>query len=368
MAKSHITPNGPAKCSATVGHCPYGPGDHFQTLVEARQEFEKRNASQNFSSISKNSTLEEKLKTETPVSIDTTRAELYYKEMGATVNIQNAKAKIAEYEKILRKESEKVDSPRSQYTIDFYNKEIAKLEKIVEENSLLLKKVKEEKKPYDAEFIRRGGWSQAFLVSNGNGHVHKNMECSSCYPTTQYYWMTGYSGGSEKDIVEDAGYRACTICYPSAPVETNPNLRPTKMFTPDEIEKQKAREARETARNAKAAKKEAGYLLPDGKELRFRVWNKGNRYSDFETFKTEREASSWATNHLAERLNEKDIPLAEHLIESYQLRDEGVKEIVKAIAQKHGKTEAEVLAEFNKKAQIKLTAWQKDWRARGWIK
>lgn len=43
MAKAHIGPKGPGKCSAEKGKCPYGGDDnHFPTVAEARAEFEVR--------------------------------------------------------------------------------------------------------------------------------------------------------------------------------------------------------------------------------------------------------------------------------------------------------------------------------------
>jgi hypothetical protein len=45
------------------------------------------------------------------------------------------------------------------------------------------------------------------------------MACTSCYPSTQYEWLTRYSGRSEDDIVYAAVELACTVCYPTAPVQ-----------------------------------------------------------------------------------------------------------------------------------------------------
>src|SRR5699024_1181900 len=74
----------------------------------------------------------------------------------------------------------------------------------------------------------RGGWNRAFLVAGAGGHVHSSTDCSTCRPTTQYAWMTNYSGADEDTIVSDAGYRACTVCYPSAPVGDERSM-PTEM-------------------------------------------------------------------------------------------------------------------------------------------
>lgn len=107
--------------------------------------------------------------------------------------------------------------------------------------------------PLVAEWKRRGGWARAFLVCNTNGHVHKDRNCSSCFPQTRYAWMTEFSGLDEAEIVDAAGERACTVCYPSAPVEVL--SKPTRMFTPDEKKAQAARAEREAKRAAKEAAK-----------------------------------------------------------------------------------------------------------------
>jgi len=63
------------------------------------------------------------------------------------------------------------------------------------------------------------GWTRAFLVRNGNGHIHSSMACSTCYPTTEFGWLTDLSGADEAEIIEHAKEVACTVCYPDAPVE-----------------------------------------------------------------------------------------------------------------------------------------------------
>jgi hypothetical protein len=115
-----------------------------------------------------------------------------------------------------------------------------------------------ETEPLEEEYVRRGRWNRAFLVTNVGGHVHRSMNCSTCFITTRYHWVVEFSAKSEAEIVEAAGERACTVCYPSAPVEVL--SRPTQMFTPTEVEKQKARVERE----AKAAAKKAAEIVVEG--------------------------------------------------------------------------------------------------------
>ena len=104
----------------------------------------------------------------------------------------------------------------------------------------------------NAEFTRRGGWARAYLVvNNGTGHVHSSTRCSTTYTTTRFAWMVDYADHSETDIIDAAGERACTICYPNAPV----GVKGTRMFTTDEITAQKNREERAAKRAAADAAK-----------------------------------------------------------------------------------------------------------------
>ena len=62
-------------------------------------------------------------------------------------------------------------------------------------------------------------WTRFFLVQNNNGHIHKNMSCSKCYPTTQYGWLPSLSGLSTEDAVDSYGSMLCSTCYPDAPTD-----------------------------------------------------------------------------------------------------------------------------------------------------
>jgi len=66
-------------------------------------------------------------------------------------------------------------------------------------------------------------WRRYFLVTNGSGHVHKDMSCPSCYPTTQYEWLVSLASQPVDDMIADWGERACTVCFPDAPA--NPRFR-----------------------------------------------------------------------------------------------------------------------------------------------
>lgn len=208
----------------------------------------------------------------------------------------------------------------------------------------------------ELERERRGGWPRAFLVSNGDGHVHSSMQCGTCRPTTRYHWMTNYSGKTEEEIVADAGVRSCTVCFPSAPVEVL--SKPTKMFTPDEEAQQKARAARQAATAERKAKQRAAALTPDGSEFTVR-WGSGS--FDSESFKTERSAAQWYVSESARVKSAKDAYEAghgdKHFVDyangEHAAKKESLNSIVEAIAAKHGRPVDEVQAELDAKVAAK---------------
>ena len=135
----------------------------------------------------------------------------------------------------------------------------------------------------DEEYRRRGGWTRAFIVTKG--HVHSSMSCSTCYPTTEFGWLPELSGDDEDEIVGKAGERACTICYPSAPVDVL--KRASVLFSEEEKQAQAEREAREAAKAEKAAKAAANAPTASGEPLEVRIG------SVRESFKTERAALNY---------------------------------------------------------------------------
>ncbi len=112
----------------------------------------------------------------------------------------------------------------------------------------------------DSIWINNGRWSRAFVVPGG--HVHRTMACHTCFVTTRFWWNVDFSGATEEEIVEAAGDRACTVCYPSAPVD-----KPSTMFTPDERKTEADRVAREQAKADRAAKAAAKAPTVDGQPL-----------------------------------------------------------------------------------------------------
>jgi hypothetical protein len=144
----------------------------------------------------------------------------------------------------------------------------------------------------EAEENRRGGWNRAYLAMvNGRGHVHKTRRCSTCNKgefDTRFDWKIEWSGKSEAEIIEAAGERACTVCYPNAP--TSALKRPTQMFSRSEIEAAKERERRAEAKAERDRKAALNAItLPDGTPLRDEVDRNGKqRGSIVKTLRTAR--------------------------------------------------------------------------------
>ena len=178
-------------------------------------------------------------------------------------------------------------------------------------------------------------WTRAFLVlpDVGMGHVHKSRGCSTTYPTTRWAWLPEYSGSDEARIVSDAGERACTICYPSAPVGTLD--KPTKIYSKGELSAIDARKQREEERAKKLAETISKAATKNGDELVITLG--GYR----ERFKTERSAMIWAVGAFGGYNEPREEELA------------GIMIIAESIAEKRGVNISEVLQEIQDKGDAK---------------
>jgi len=180
------------------------------------------------------------------------------------------------------------------------------------------------------EFNRRGGWTRAFAVPNG--HVHQSTSCGTCFPTTRFGWLPQVSGFNEAEIVELAGERACTVCYPSAPVDVL--RRASRLFTEDEAANSAAKAVRatelETKRAAKAAK---AITNADGSPLRGK-WG---------IIATERTAEIEA------------VDMVHNLLAfDYEIDQQCFDNIVAALAHKRGQTVEEVISVIQAKVTKKV--------------
>jgi hypothetical protein len=231
-------------------------------------------------------TTEQNLTEMTPVEIDTALYALYVEtkqaEQRASWAWDRVKTVASKYLKKGWKDSLYVGEVREVMTLAREAAEAGQIETMVEDESLdirvrgyrlqevleaaqahevatgAVKALEAAQQPYNDEWERRGRWTRAFIVTNANGHVHRSMHCSTCFPTTRYHWLTEMSDHDEAEIVEKAGQDACTVCYPSAPVESS--TKPRQFFTPDEEAKAKARDERA----AKAAERKAAEVTVEG--------------------------------------------------------------------------------------------------------
>lgn len=180
-----------------------------------------------------------------------------------------------------------------------------------------------DEEPLEAEFARRGGWTRAFIVTGG--HVHTSRSCSSCRPTTRFTWLTAYSGRTEGHIVQDSGERACTICFPSAPVDV---LRQASVVFSDE---ERAEHEARGRRNAAAARQDG----PRSKKL---VHPRGEVLRDF--FRRPCTTESAAIIGAACAIRNSLRPDPGYTGSAYEAEDvEIIRIAVEALAHKHGTDE-----------------------------
>lgn len=227
----------------------------------------------------------------TPAEVDTILAKLYQEQSDALTKLAVANKYVKDFEERLAGLS-----PESYYAKSM--QESLDRQTAIKEGLLTeIRGLDAKMSVGEEEYARRGRWTRAFLVSNANGHVHRNMECSSCFPTTRYTWLTEYSGGTEEKIVNDAGKQACTVCYPSAPVDVL--SRPSKIEAPD---KKAAREERERKAAEKAAKEAVtGITTKDGEPLTIIHWGRK------QVLKTERTADIEGVKYIYEGMAREEM-------------------------------------------------------------
>jgi len=253
---------------------------------------------------------------QTPVEIDTALAEIYGRYYAALDRLDRTQ-KDAEY---TAKRVARQANP-SKYDQDALAASQARVEAAQEAASAIYA----ETIPYQAEYNSRP-WTRAWKVTNTGGHVHSSMYCQTCFPTTQFAWLPEVSGMPEAEIVELAASAACTVCYPTAPVD-----RPTRLFTQSERATQAEREAKTAAKIERERKRLEKAILPDGSEL---VVSLGFLYPErIKTLVTARKelADAFAWSH-------KDI------------ESEGYQTLIAAIASKEGKTPEAVVEEAKARA------------------
>lgn len=79
----------------------------------------------------------------------------------------------------------------------------------------------------EAEYESRP-WARYWLVTSSDGHIHASRHCSTCNKgraPTGFALAAYLSGKSEAEAVADLGPALCSVCYPSAPVESTEQAR-----------------------------------------------------------------------------------------------------------------------------------------------
>jgi hypothetical protein len=307
------------------------------------------------------------LTTATPVEIDTVLYDLWGKQQDVEMRIAGYRRSEAETYATIQKI--KNGARLVQYRTALDGIELMEQLNLLNDNIEGLKRelaeLETESLPYENEYVARGGWNRVFLAKSVNGHAHNGQNCSTCHNgefRTQFAWLVRYSGQDEADIVADAGERACTTCYPTAPV----GAKGTKMFTPDEEEAQRAREEREAERARKAKEvADKSITTPEGEKL-----YAGKDHESWDACKTLRTAEIAATDALLEFLldqTRENDPEWAHYFErrSYaQCQMENTRHVwylLRAIANKKGLTFQEVFETHEKKAQAKHRKIEREW-------
>jgi hypothetical protein len=308
------------------------------------------------------------LTTMTPVEIDTLLAPIWERQASAQSRIVNYKRRETEIFTTIEKVKRGEKVLRIATALDGIElmEDLARLGRFIVAEGNKLAAAEAEAAPYEAEYTRRGGWNRVFLATSTGGHAHKGTECSTCHNgqyRTAFAWLIQYSGKSEADIVADAGERACTTCYPTAPV----GAKGTKMFTPDEEEAAKARAEREAAKAERARQADLkGITTPEGKPLDV------SRHGFKDIAKTLRTAEIAATDALYELIREQQHAEDPEWAWFYEGgRRNAVTEqagyahlawwIIRAIAAKKGLTFQEVFETHEKKAQAKVKKVDREW-------
>lgn len=190
--------------------------------------------------------------------------------------------------------------------------------------------------PYRDEFTRRGGWPRIFWCTANGGHAHSSTSCRTLHITTGMVWLPDLSGNDEAALVELAGESACTVCYPSAPVEVRE--KPSQLAPAKEAREAKEARAREAAER-KAAKDAKGITNPDGSPLVVNRWEvKTEHAARNEYVKAAAEAAD-----LAEGLGYCHPSRREELAREYAGHAE---QFLAALAHKHGRTVEEERVEL----------------------
>lgn len=189
-------------------------------------------------------------------------------------------------------------------------------------------------------------WSRFFLVAASNGHIHRSMNCHSCYPTTMYVWLPELSGLTDADAVAAEGEILCTFCFPDAPVAWTEGVgRRT----------QEEQDAKAAEKAAKAAAKAEKSLSLDGSTVSITSDFDGDQWHcRRKEFKTYRSAELWMVEALAFKTLKEKFP-ARHISgkpDAYSV--DNITRVLEMMAEKKALTVAEILEALEKRVAKKV--------------
>jgi hypothetical protein len=202
-------------------------------------------------------------------------------------------------------------------------------------------------------------WSRFYFVTNTNGHIHKDTNCSTCYDTTEFQWLTHLSDQTEAEAVADWGKVLCSVCYPTAPTEWTDG---------EPLAKIAAREEAAIRKAERTAKKLEKALLPDGSTTTLTViargtyWDRNLRqnvegeYTRHCEITTLAQAKTWL-REISDAKAEGRIDRS-YTAERNCWTPENEQWVVKAIAAKIGSTPAAVAVEAKAKAEVKAAKYR----------
>lgn len=221
--------------------------------------------------------------------------------------------------------------------------------------------LKAESLPYENEYVRQGAWNRYFLVQDTDGHIHRSMHCQTCnregHPT-RFSWLIELSGKDERDLTDEVGPNACTVCFPWAETIRAEFDAKTRQIKADTKAAEKAEKARVAA--------EKGITTPEGGTLSASVNNE--TWSICKTLRTAEIAATDALVDLVEVQRQSADPEYAWMFQNGRTVEKRTLEIarhawclIRSIAAKKGQTFEETFQVHEKKAQAKVRKQDREW-------
>ena len=154
----------------------------------------------------------------TPAEIDTVWAGIYDALHALSKKVDGLKGYVA---KSVERGNDRDDFPPTKLAHDDL---VARLADAEEKLAAEQTKVDAAVVPFKAEWDRRDGWTRYTVVPGG--HYHRYQRCSSFRWSTMVLWTPELSGLTEAELIAKLDERACTKCFPDAPVAGKAGAKP----------------------------------------------------------------------------------------------------------------------------------------------